>query len=110
MISDNVDGRGSVFDPNPVVSERDEKLTDHDDANSDELFPAHKNVILRNLDGTGKLNGPYVNIAKAQRRSRAEPRPTRSSTSGTNDQFEQVMAYYQVNQTQEYIHCSASPR
>jgi Zn-dependent metalloprotease len=103
VISDNVDGRGIVFDPNPVVSERDESLTDQDDANTDELFPAHKSVILRNLAGNGKLEGSYVNIAKAKG-GLAQSADNRFLYYRDDDRFEQVMAYYQVNQTQEYIH------
>jgi len=103
VISDNVDGRGTVFDPNPVVSERNEKLTDQDDANTNELFPAHKNVILRNLAGNGKLEGPYVNIAKAKG-GVARSANNQFLYFRDDDRFEQVMAYYQVNQTQEYIH------
>jgi hypothetical protein len=103
VISDNVDGRGSVFDPNPVVSEQNEKLTDMNDQNQDVLFLAQKNVVLRNLDGSGKLNGTYVNITEAKG-------GLADSTTNTfvyqrhSDKFEQVMAYYHVNQTQEYIH------
>jgi len=92
-----------VFDPNPVVSERNEKLTDQDDANTNELFPAHKNVILRNLAGNGKLEGPYVNIAKAKG-GVARSANNQFLYFRDDDRFEQVMAYYQVNQTQEYIH------
>jgi Zn-dependent metalloprotease len=103
VISDHVDGRGIVFDPNPVVSERNEKLTDADDANTDELFPAHKSVILRNLDGTGKLEGKYVNVVKAKG-GLAESANHQFLYYRDDDRFEQVMAYYQVNQTQEYIH------
>ncbi|TCO39021.1 Zn-dependent metalloprotease [Kribbella antiqua] len=103
VISDNADGRGIVFDPNPVVSERDESLTDQDDANTDELFPAHKSVILRNLAGNGKLEGSYVNIAKAKG-GLAQSADNRFLYYRDDDRFEQVMAYYQVNQTQEYIH------
>jgi Zn-dependent metalloprotease len=103
VISDHADGRGIVFDPNPVVSERDEKLTDQDDADTDELFPAHKNVVLRNLAGNGKLEGTYVNIVKAKG-GLAESADNRFLYTRDDDRFEQVMSYYQVNQTQEYIH------
>ena len=103
VISDNVDGRGSVFDPNPVVSEQNEKLTDQNDKNTDELFLAQKNVILRNLDGSGKLNGPYVNIKEAKG-GLAQSKTNTFVYQRQNDKFEQVMAYYHVNQTQEYIH------
>lgn len=103
VISDNLDGRGTVFDPNPVVSQRDGSLTDADDASTDELFPAHKNVILRNLDGNGKLQGKYVRIVAAKG-GLAESANHRFQYERDDDRFEQVMSYYQVNQTQEYIH------
>ncbi|MFB6724623.1 M36 family metallopeptidase [Kribbella sp. NPDC056345] len=103
VLSDNANGRGSVFDPNPVVSEQNEKLTDNNDKNSDELFLAQKNVILRNLDGSGKLNGTYVNIVEAKG-GVAENKNNNFVYQRANDKFEQVMSYYHVNQTQEYIH------
>jgi hypothetical protein len=103
VISDNIDGRGTIFDPNPVVSLKNERLTDHDDANTDELFPAHKNVILRNLDGDGRLDGRYVRIVKAKG-GLARSANNQFLYFRNDNRFEQVMAYYQVNQTQEYIH------
>ncbi|MFI5693193.1 M4 family metallopeptidase [Kribbella sp. NPDC051586] len=102
VISDNVDGRGSVFDPNPVVSTKNEKLTDMNDKNQDALFLAQKNVILRNLDGSGKLNGPYVNIKEAKG-GIAQSKNNSFVYQRANNKFEQVMVYYQINQTQEYI-------
>ncbi|MFG1622771.1 M36 family metallopeptidase [Kribbella sp. NPDC049227] len=103
VVSQNVDGHGSVFDPNPVVSEQNEKLTDQNDKNQDALFLAQKNVILRNLDGSGKLNGTYVNIAEAKG-GVAQNKNNNFVYQRANNKFEQVMAYYHVNQTQEYIH------
>ncbi|WP_406057318.1 M4 family metallopeptidase [Kribbella sp. NBC_00889] len=103
VISQNVDGHGSVFDPNPVVSEKNEKLTDQNDKNQDALFLAQKNVILRNLDGSGKLNGTYVNIDEAKG-GVAQNTNNNFVYQRANNKFEQVMAYYHVNQTQEYIH------
>ena len=103
VISDNVDGKGSVFDPSPSVTLKNEDLLDNNDKNSNELFLAQKNVILRNLDGSGKLNGPYVNILEAKG-GVAQNKNNTFVYQRANDKFEQVMAYYQVNQTQEYIH------
>ncbi|TCC51154.1 bacillolysin [Kribbella capetownensis] len=103
VVSQNIDGHGSVFDPNPVVSEKNEKLTDQNDKNQDALFLAQKNVILRNLDGSGKLNGTYVNIADAKG-GVAQSKNNTFVYQRANNKFEQVMAYYHVNQTQEYIH------
>jgi Zn-dependent metalloprotease len=103
VISDHADGRGSVFDPNPVVTLKNEDLLDNNDKNSNELFLAQKNVILRNLDGSGYLNGPYVNIKEAKG-GVAFNKNNSFVFQRANDKFEQVEAYYQVNQTQEYIH------
>lgn len=102
VISVNADGRGTVFDPNPSVSLRNENLQDQNDANTDELFPAHKNVILRNLDGNGRLEGKYVRIVAAKGGVAQSPN-NRFQYERDDDRFEQVMAYYHVNQTQEYI-------
>jgi hypothetical protein len=102
VISDNVDGRGSVFDPNPVVSEQNEKLTDMNDKNQNALFLAQKNVILRNLDGSGKLNGAYVNI-KEGNGGLAQSKTNTFVYQRANNKFEQVMVYYHINQAQEYI-------
>ncbi|NIK60819.1 M4 family metallopeptidase [Kribbella shirazensis] len=102
VISDNIDGRGSVFDPNPVVSEQNEKLTDLNDRNQDALFLAQKNVILRNLDGSGNLNGSFVNVKEAKG-GLAQSKTNTFVYQRQNDKFEQVMVYYHVNQTQEYI-------
>jgi len=102
VISDNVDGRGSVFDPNPVVSTQNEKLTDQNDKNQDALFLAQKNVILRNLDGSGKLNGLYVNI-KEGNGGVAQNKNNTFVYQRANNKFEQVETYYQINQAQEYI-------
>ncbi|MEV5963592.1 M36 family metallopeptidase [Kribbella sp. NPDC051952] len=103
VISDNVDGRGSVFDPNPVVSQKNEKLTDMNDKNQDALFVAQKNVVLRNLDGSGFLNGSYVNI-KEGNGGLAQNKNNTFVYQRANNKFEQVMVYYHVNQAQEYIH------
>ncbi|MFC9693190.1 M36 family metallopeptidase [Kribbella sp. NPDC056951] len=103
VLSDNATGHGSVFDPNPVVSEQNEQLTDENDKNTDALFLAQKNVLLRNLDGGGKLNGTYVNIKEAKG-GVAEDEDNSFLYQRKSDKFEQVMAYYHVNQTQEYIH------
>ncbi|MBB5833893.1 M36 family metallopeptidase [Kribbella italica] len=103
VISDNAEGRGSVFDPSPSVTLKNEDLLDNNDKNSNELFLAQKNVILRNLDGSGKLNGAYVNILEAKG-GVAQNKNNTFVYQRANDKFEQVMAYYQVNQTQEYIH------
>ena len=47
--------RGRVFEPNPVVTLRDETLTDQKDADYAALQPAYEIVTLLRLDGSGNL-------------------------------------------------------
>ena len=103
VISDNVDGTRLGVRPEPGGQLKNEDLTDQNDKNQNALFLAQKNVILRNLDGSGKLNGPYVNIAEAKG-GLAQNKNNTFVYQRANDKFEQVMAYYHINQTQEYIH------
>ena len=94
-------GTGQVFRVNPVQSSGDESLVDAKDADSAVPASAYATVPLRNLDGSGTLTGRWVNVLSET------GNPARSAT-GTfaftrhQDEFEQVMAYFWVNQAQEY--------
>jgi hypothetical protein len=95
-------GTGSVFMVNPVQSSGDQSLTDQKDAASAVPATAYATVPLRNLDGSGYLVGRWANV-------RSNTGPAAYSTSNTfaftrdDDRFEQVMAYFWVNQAQEYL-------
>jgi hypothetical protein len=98
----NVDGTGRVFDPNPVVKQQNEALTDRNDANAAVPAAAYSTVTLRHLDGSGFLRGTYARLALPRGRL------ARSSTNTFNfqrnsDFFEQVMAYHAVDSVQSYI-------
>ncbi|MEO6413476.1 MAG: M36 family metallopeptidase [Pedococcus sp.] len=95
-------GTGSVFMVNPVQSSGIQGLTDQKD--SDAAVPAseYATVPLRNLDGSGYLRGSWVNVQSAT----GTPAFSTSNTfnyTRHQDQFEQVMAYFWVNQAQEYL-------
>ncbi len=95
-------GTGSVFMVNPVQSSGNQGLTDQKD--SDAAVPAseYATVPLRNLDGSGYLRGSWVNVQSAT----GTPAFSTSNTfnyTRHQDQFEQVMAYFWVNQAQEYL-------
>ncbi|HEX5088092.1 MAG TPA: M4 family metallopeptidase [Nocardioides sp.] len=92
---------GQVFMVNPVQSSGDETLVDAKDADSAVPASAYASVPLRNLDGSGKLSGKYVVV----RSSTGKPADVSSGFVYTRhaDQFEQVMAYFWVNEAQEYI-------
>jgi zinc metalloprotease ZmpB len=95
-------GTGRVFMVNPVQSSGDESLTDQKD--SADAVPAseYRDMQLRHLDGSGYLRGDWVTVQSAT------GTPAFSTTNTflydrSQDQFEQVMAYFWVNQAQEYL-------
>ncbi|GAB3792511.1 M36 family metallopeptidase [Nocardioides ungokensis] len=95
-------GTGSVFKVNPVQSSGDESLTDQKDSATAVPASQYATVQLRNLDGSGNLVGKWANV-------RTSTGPLAYSATNTfvyrrdDDRFEQVMAYFWVNQAQEYI-------
>jgi len=95
-------GTASVFMVNPVQSSGDQSLTDQDDSATAVPASEYATVPLRNLDGSGYLSGTWVNV-------RSNTGPAAYSTTNTfaytrhDDRFEQVMAYFWVNQAQEYL-------
>ncbi|WP_354642014.1 M4 family metallopeptidase [Kitasatospora camelliae] len=95
-------GTGQVFKVNPVQATGDETLTDGKDAASAVPASAYATVALRNLDGSGYLSGRWAAV-------RSETgTPVHSATGDFRftrdaDQFEQVMAYFWVNEAQEYL-------
>jgi Zn-dependent metalloprotease len=96
------DGKGQVFDPNPVVRLQNESLTDNDDADSPVFRRAYRTVELTKLDrGKTTLQGAYANNLSAG----AVTSPRRVYTfNRSEDGFEQVMTYYSITSAQEYIH------
>jgi hypothetical protein len=99
-LTKEINGTGKVFDPNPVVSLRNENLTDQNDSNAAVPASAYKTVTLTNLAAGTKLTGDYVkirngNIATSTKRNYSYQRNA--------DQFEQVEAYYQLTQAQKFI-------
>jgi zinc metalloprotease ZmpB len=95
-------GTGRVFMVNPVQSSGDQDLTDQDDSATAVPPSEYRNMELRNLDGSGYLRGAWVNVQSAT------GTPAFSTTNTflydrSQDQFEQVMAYFWVNQAQEYL-------
>jgi hypothetical protein len=96
-------GTGRVFLPNPVADLQDESLTDQKDADYAALQPAYHNVTLTHLDGSGFLRGDYANVVSETGNPAYSPTNT-FLYNRSQDEFEQVMAYYWVTKSQEYIH------
>jgi hypothetical protein len=95
-------GTARVFMVNPVQSTGDESLTDQKDAASAVPASAYATAQLRNLDGSGYLHGNWATV----RSSTGTPAYSRTNTFAydrSQDQFEQVMGYFWVNQAQEYL-------
>ncbi len=93
---------GSVFMVNPVQSSGDQSLTDDKDSATAVPESEYVRVPLRNLDGSGYLRGAYAVVESST------GTPAYSSTGAyhydrSQDQFEQVMSYFWVNQAQEYL-------
>lgn len=101
----HADGSGKVFDPNPVVSQQNQSLTDASDADSAVPAAAYKTVTLSNLDGSGYLKGTWANITnKAKGKVPAAYSAANTfSYTRTDDRFEQVNTYYAADRLQAYI-------
>jgi hypothetical protein len=95
-------GTGTVFFPNPVAQLRNESLTDQKDENYAALRPAYKTVTLTDLDGSGFLRGRWANVVSETGNAAYSPTNT-FAYNRSQDEFEQVMAYYWVTQAQLYI-------
>jgi hypothetical protein len=95
-------GTASVFVPNPVQSLGDEGLTDQKDADSAVPAAAYHTVTLTNLDGSGYLRGDWANVVSETGNPAYSPTNTFTYTR-SQDEFEQVMAYYWVTEAQKYI-------
>jgi hypothetical protein len=95
-------GTGRVFMVNPVQSSGNESLTDRNDSATAVPAGQYATVALRNLDGSGTLTGKWVAVQSAT------GKPAQSATNTFrydrhDDRFEQVMAYFWINQAQEYL-------
>jgi zinc metalloprotease ZmpB len=95
-------GTDLVFMVNPVQSSGDESLTDQKDSATAVPASQYARVAIRNLDGSGYLRGKWATVESAT------GTPAYSATGVYDydrhqDQFEQVMGYFWVNQAEEYL-------
>lgn len=95
-------GVGQVFMVNPVQSSGDQNLLDAKDSDSAVPASAYVRVPLRNLDGSGTLTGRWATV-RAETGTPARAQDGQFVYTRSSDQFEQVMAYFWVNQAQEYL-------
>jgi zinc metalloprotease ZmpB len=95
-------GTARVFVPNPVQSTGNESLTDQKDSDAAVPATAYYAVTLTNLDGSGYLRGDWANVASETGNPAYSPTNTFNYTR-SQDEFEQVMAYYWITEAQKYI-------
>ena len=95
-------GTATVFVSNPVQSLGDETLTDQKDSDAAVPASAYYKVTLTNLDGSGFLRGDYANVVSETGNPASSPTNTFNYTR-SQDEFEQVMAYYWITEAQKYI-------
>ena len=95
------DGRGRVFNPNPVVALKDLTLMDQDDSADAIPDEAYTDVILPELDGTGYLDGRYVSTRLTP--DRANEPSLEYNYLRDDPRFEEVMVYYHVDAVGRYL-------
>lgn len=92
-----------VFLPNPVQSTGDQSLRDEKDSAAAVPAEAYYEVTLTNLDGSGTLTGDWANIrGETGKPVRFAPGDT-LAFDRSQDEFEQVMAYFWITETQKYL-------
>lgn len=97
-----VDGTGRVFITNAVVATGDNTLSDQNDSPSAVPDSAYSTVTLLDLDGSGFLNGPFVNTGPTSNRvNRADNDFTDLNRGDAG--FEEVEAYWAIDDAQRYI-------
>ena len=92
-----LDGKGKVFDPNPVVVLNDTTLSD----TSQIPDSAYKEVILKDLENTGMLDGPFVNTSTTL--NRVKRTDMKFLFKREDRAFKEVMAYFHIDSAQRYI-------
>lgn len=96
-------GTGAVFMVNPVQSSGDQDLLDGKDGKEVAMpAAAYATVEIRNLDGSGYLRGDWANV-RTNTGSAAYSTSAEYFYTRDQDQFEQVMGYFWVNEAQEYL-------
>ncbi|MER7463045.1 M4 family metallopeptidase [Streptomyces sp. NPDC097981] len=90
-----------LFMVNPVQSSGDQTLADGKDSAGAVPASAYAVASLRNLDGSGSLSGKWAYV-RSDTGSSAKLAEV-GAYSRADDQFEQVMAYFWVNEAQEYL-------
>ena len=93
----DANGKGRIFNPNPVVTLNDTALKD----NSQIPESAYSEVNLENLDDSGMLDGSFASTRTTSNRIR---RSNHQFIFSRNDRgFKEVMVYYHIDRIQRYL-------
>jgi hypothetical protein len=95
-------GTGSVFVSNPVEDLNNQSLRDQKDSAAAVPAAAYHTVTLTDLDGSGFLRGRWAEIIGETGNPAYSPTNT-FIYNRQQDEFEQVMAYYWITESQKYI-------
>ena len=95
-------GTGSVFVSNPVEDLNDQSLTDQKDSDAAVPAAAYHTVALTDLDGSGFLRGRWAEIVSETGNPAYSPTNSFFYTR-SQDEFEQVMGYCWITESQKYI-------
>lgn len=93
-----------VFRANPVTTLNDPSLQDRNDSAAAVPPAAYETVDLPGLQGSGRLVGPFVDVAELD-----SPLTTAAEVGGSlifdrsQKQFEEVNAYYHLDASQRYL-------
>ena len=95
-------GTASVFVSNPVEICTTSRFADQKDSAAAVPAAAYHTVTLTNLDGSGFLRGRWAEIIGETGNPAYSPTNT-FIYNRSQDEFEQVMAYYWITESQKYI-------
>ena len=92
-----INAKGRVFDPNPVVTLNDIHLSDSEHISDS----AYVEVTLNDLEDNGMLDGPFVNTDKTS--NRIQVTNMQFLFKREDKAFKEVMVYYHIDKIQRYI-------
>jgi Zn-dependent metalloprotease len=92
-----VNGKGRVFDPNPVVTLNDTSINDK----SRIPDKAYVEVVLRDIKNSGFLEGPYVTTSTTTKRVKRTNFDFRFKR--TDRAFKEVMVYFHIDRIQRHL-------
>ena len=100
----HITAKGRVFDPNPVARLNDPSLRDQNNSASAVPDAAYSIVDLLELNASGMLAGPNVQIVDSDMPSTTHADPAQSLLfDRSQPQFEEVNVYFHIDRSQRYM-------